>query len=291
MSFVIATDSSANLTDVMIEKYRVEILSLTYTLNGKEYLGYEKGKPTDFKSFYDEMRAGAKASTSCINEETAYEYLRGFLERGEDVLFLVFSSGLSLTCENVQRAAKRLSKEFPERKVYCVDSLCESMGLGMLVAYCALERDKGKSIDEVRDFAENTKLRINHIFTVDDLAYLKRGGRVSASTAVIASVLKIKPVLCMDEQGKLVSKANVIGRKAAIKALFNKFMEKAENKSEQIIFISHGDCRDDADALAAMVEKSGVKSIDINYIDQVIGSHSGPGTLAIFFLAADRKFK
>lgn len=291
MSYVLMTDSSANLTDEMIEKYEIEIMPLTYTINSKEYLGYEKGKKTDLKSFYDEMRAGAKTSTSCINSKAAYEHILPYLEAGKDVIFLVFSSGLSVSYDNVRKAVERLTTEFPERKIYCVDSLCESMGLGLLVTYCAIARNNGASIDEVLELAEQTKLRVNHIFTVDELAYLKRGGRISAGTAVIASVLKIKPILCMDEHGKLVSKANVIGRKAAIKALYNKFIEKADDKAEQIIYISHGACLDDAEALAEMVKKSNVKLVEINYIDQVIGSHSGPGTLAIFFLAADRKFK
>lgn len=290
MSFVIATDSSANLTDEIIEKYSLEILSLSYLVDGKEYSGYTKGAKTDLSGFYKSMRDGAKITTSCVNVETAKKFLQPYLENGSDILYIGFSSALSATYANVETAAKELAALYPQRKIYTVDSLAASMGEGLLVTYAAMEKEKGKSIEEVRDFVEANKLKLCHQFTVDDLMFLKRGGRISSGTALIGTILKIKPVLYVDNLGRLIPKGKVIGRKASIKALFNKYVEKAYDKKNQLVYISHGDCIEDAQYLADLIRnQSECKDIVINYVDQVIGAHSGPGTLALFFLGNDRE--
>ena len=290
MSFVIITDSSANLTDEIIAKYNLEIMPLSYLVDGKEHVSYVKGEKTDLAGFYKKMRDGAVVTTSCVNTETAKEFFEPYLKAGNDVLYIGFSSALSATYANAECAAAELRKAYPDRKFYTVDSLAASMGQGLLVTYALLEKEKGKSIEEVRDFTENLKLRVCHQFTVDDLMFLKRGGRVSGGAAVIGTILKIKPVLHVDNKGRLIPKGKVIGRKASIKALFNKYVEKAYDKENQIVYISHGDCIDDARFLADMIKtQSKVKEIEINYIDQVIGAHSGPGTLALFFLGQERE--
>lgn len=289
MSFILATDSSANLTDEMIEKYALEILPLSYLVDGIEHVSYVKGVKTDLPSFYKSMREGAKVSTSCVNVETASEFFERFLSAGNDVLYIGFSSALSATCANAETAAANLRNKYPDRKIYVVDSLAASMGQGLLVTYAATEKEQGKSIEEVRDFTEALKLKVCHQFTVDDLMFLKRGGRISGGTALIGTILKIKPVMHVDNLGRLIPKGKVIGRKASIKALYNKYVEKAYDKEKQLVYISHGDCPDDAKLLADMIRESGCKSIEINYVDQVIGAHSGPGTLALFFLGNDRE--
>lgn len=289
MSFILATDSSANLTDEMIEKYALEILPLSYLVDGIEHVSYVKGVKTDLPSFYKSMREGAKVSTSCVNVETASEFFERFLSAGKDVLYIGFSSALSATCANAETAAANLRNKYPDRKIYVVDSLAASMGQGLLVTYAATEKEQGKSIEEVRDFTEALKLKVCHQFTVDDLMFLKRGGRISGGTALIGTILKIKPVMHVDNLGRLIPKGKVIGRKTSIKALYNKYVEKAYDKEKQLVYISHGDCPDDAKLLADMIRESGCKSIEINYVDQVIGAHSGPGTLALFFLGNDRE--
>ena len=288
--YIIITDSSANLTDEFIAKYDLVILPLTYMLNGEEHLGYEKGKPSNLPAFYKAMRDGGKVSTSCVNTDSAKAFFEPFLADGKDVLYLGFSSGLSATYANVVAASKELLAAYPERKFYTVDTLAACMGEGLVVTYALQAKAEGKSIEEVRDFAEEIKMRVCHQFTVDDLMYLKRGGRISGGTALIGTILKIKPVMHTDNHGKLIAVGKVIGRKAAIKWLFKKYVEKAYDKKNQIVYIAHGDCLEDAETLAEMIrEQSEYKSITINYIDQVIGSHSGPGTLALFFLGENRE--
>lgn len=265
-------------------------MPLSYLVDGKEYLGYTKGVKTDLSGFYKLMRDGAKTTTSCVNVETAKNFFRPYLESGLDILYIGFSSALSATYANAESAAQELRTLYPQRKIYTVDSLAASMGQGLIVTYAALEKEKGKNIEEVRDFVENMKLKLCHQFTVDDLMFLKRGGRISGGTALIGTILKIKPVLHVDNLGRLIPKGKVIGRKAAIKALFNKYVEKAYDKKNQLVYISHGDCIEDAQYLADLIRnQSECKDIVINYVDQVIGSHSGPGTLALFFLGNDRE--
>lgn len=211
------------------------------------------------------------------------------LKEGKDILNLAFSSGLSSTYSASAVAAQELSAEYPERKIYTVDTLCASLGQGMLVYLAARKKQEGASIEEVRDFVEDTKLKQCHWFTVDDLMHLKRGGRVSGATALVGTMLKIKPVMHVDDEGRLINMEKARGRKASLNALVEKMAESALNPSEQEIFISHGDCLDDAEYVAERVkERLGVKAVYINHVGPVIGAHSGPGTIALFFLGNRR---
>ncbi len=285
--FVLLTDSSCDLTPELIEELGVDIVSLTVSVDGGEYI---PGNELNIKDFYNSLREGKTATTSAINLDNAIAAMEKHLAEGKDVLYVAFSSGLSSTAQTGMLAADELSEKYPDRKVIAVDSLCASLGQGLLVYYAAKLRDEGKTIEEVRDWLVANRLNLCHWFTVDDLHHLKRGGRVSAATAVVGSMLSIKPVLHVDNEGHLVNVTKARGRKPSIQALANKIGETGlGDVSEQVIFISHGDCTDDANYLADIIrEKYNPKRIEIGYVGAVIGAHSGPGTLALFFLGNER---
>ena len=289
MSFVLMTDSSANLTTEIIEKFGIEVIPMIFLVNGVEHRSYRKGENVDIKQYYDMMRNKEDIKTSLLSPETYQEAFRPFLEDGKDILYIGFSSGLSGTYQSSAIAAEMLREEYPQRKIITWDSLCASMGEGLMVYYAAKMKEEGKSIDEILSWLDENKLNLCHWFTVDDLFFLKRGGRVSGATAVIGSALGIKPVLHVDDNGKLIPVSKVRGRKQATNALVSKMEETAIEPEKQTIFISHGDCLDEAEYVAKCIkEKFGTDDIVINYIDPVIGAHSGPGTLALFFLGNER---
>ncbi|MBR6647350.1 MAG: DegV family protein [Clostridia bacterium] len=289
MSFVLVTDSSANLTTDIIEKFNIEIIPMIFLVNDVEYRSYKKGENVDIKQYYDMMRNKEHIKTSLLSPEMYLEAFKPFLENGQDILYIGFSSGLSGTYQSSKIAAETLAEEYPERKIVAWDSLCASMGEGLMVYYAAKMKEEGKSMDEILSWLEDNRLKLCHWFTVDDLFFLKRGGRISATTAILGSALNIKPVLHVDNNGKLVSVDKARGRKQSMNALVTKFEETAINPKEQIVFISHGDCIDDANYIKDRLrERLGIEDIVINYIDPVIGAHSGPGTLAIFFLGTQR---
>lgn len=289
MSFVLVTDSSANLTTDIIEKFNIEIIPMIFLVNDVEYRSYKKGENVDIKQYYDMMRNKEHIKTSLLSPEMYIEAFKPFLENGQDILYIGFSSGLSGTYQSSKIAAETLAEEYPERKIVAWDSLCASMGEGLMVYYAAKMKEEGKSMDEILSWLEDNRLKLCHWFTVDDLFFLKRGGRISATTAILGSALNIKPVLHVDDNGKLVSVDKARGRKQSMNALVAKFEETAINPKEQIVFISHGDCIDDANYIKDRLrERLGIEDVVINYIDPVIGSHSGPGTLAIFFLGTQR---
>ena len=211
------------------------------------------------------------------------------LAAGKDVLVLAFSSGLSTTYQSAVIAAEELGEKYPERTIRVVDTLCASMGQGLLVWYACKKRDEGMSLEELYHWVMENRLHLCHWFTVDDLMYLKRGGRISAATALVGTMLQIKPLLHVDDEGHLISMSKARGRKAAIDALVRKAQELGAGYDNSTMFISHGDCREDAEYLAQQLkEKCGVKEVVISYVGAVIGSHSGPGTLALFFLGSHR---
>ncbi|MBE7028009.1 MAG: DegV family protein [Ruminococcaceae bacterium] len=289
MSFVLFTDSSANLTTEIVEKFNIEVIPMIFLVNGVEHRSYKKGENVDIKQYYDMMRNKEHIKTSLLSPETYQEAFRPFLEDGKDILYIGFSSGLSGTYQSSAIAAEMLREEYPQRKIVTWDSLCASMGEGLMVYYAAKMKEEGKSIDEILSWLDENKLNLCHWFTVDDLFFLKRGGRVSGATAVIGSALGIKPVLHVDDNGKLVPVSKVRGRKQAMHALVSKMEETSIEPEKQTVFISHGDCIDDAEYVAKCIkEKFGTDDIVINYIDPVIGAHSGPGTLALFFLGNER---
>lgn len=289
MSYKIITDSAANLTDEQIKDFDTEIISLKYNIDGKDYDSYIKGVKTDFSPVYKLLREKAMITTSLANRGDCDKVILPVLQSGEDVLVLAFSSGLSGTCQNIKLAAEDYNEMFPDRKIIVVDSLCASMGQGMLVYYVSKLKAEGKTIEEAAEWAENNKLSIAHIFTIDDLFFLKRGGRLSGTSAVVGSLLGIKPLLHMADDGKLYVTGKVRGRKATLEFLADSLGEKGINIKEQEIFIVHGDCLEDAKTLGKMIlDKYKVKGITYNILDPVIAAHAGPGTLAVFFIGKER---
>ena len=287
--YVLLTDSSADLTDKLMREMGVEVLPLSFTIKGKTLFNYPDNREMSAKAFYRLLREGEMATTSAVNISDFTEKMEPLLQAGKDVLVLAFSSALSATCHSAQIAAQELGEKYPERKVYVVDTLCASLGQGLLVWYAAQERKKGRTIEEVRDWAEANKLSLCHQFTVDDLHFLKRGGRISATTAVVGSMLQIKPVLHVDDEGHLINIGKARGRQSSLKALVDKMEKTVTEAGKQTVFISHGDCLEDAEAVAQMVrERFGTQDIRINYVGPVIGAHSGPGTLALFYLGTQR---
>ena len=287
--YVIVTDSSADLTDGMVKELGVEVLPLSFTVKGQTYHNYPDNRDMDPKDFYAMLRAGEMATTAAVNVADYTSALEPLLESGKDVLVLAFSSGLSATYQSSVIAVNELKDKFPERKIFTVDTLCASMGQGLLVYLAARKQQAGATIEEVRDWTEENKLKLCHWFTVDDLHFLKRGGRISAATAVVGSMLHIKPVLHVDDEGHLINMGKARGRGASLTAVVDRMEETVTDPAEQVVFISHGDCLADAEKVAADVKKRfGVKEVVINYVGPVIGAHSGPGTLALFFLGSKR---
>ena len=287
--YVIVTDSSADLPDSLVKELGVEVLPLSFTVQGKTYHNYPDDREMDPKVFYKMLRDGEMATTSAVNVAEYTAMLEPLLQAGKDILVLAFSSGLSTTYQSSVIAVNELAEQYPDRKIYTVDTLCASMGQGLLVWHAVQEQKRGQSIEAVRDWVEENKLRLCHWFTVDDLMYLKRGGRISAATALVGTMLQIKPLLHVDDEGHLINMTKTRGRKAAIDAMVKKAQELGAGYDNSTMFISHGDCLSDAEYLSRQLkEKCGVKDVVISYVGAVIGSHSGPGTLALFFLGSHR---
>ncbi len=287
--YVILTDSCCDLPAKLADDLGLIVIPLSLLLDGKEYKNYLDEREITFKDFYSSVRSGSSVSTSAVNADTFLNAMESVLLQGKDVLSISFSSALSSTYQSSTVAASELRERYPDRKIYTIDSLCASMGQGLLVYHAAMQKKQGKSIEEVCEFAEDKKNYLCHWFTVDDLNHLRRGGRISRATAVLGSVLNIKPILHCDAEGRLTGVSKARGRKKSLDELVVKMQETAINPSEQIVFISHGDCIGDAEYVAEMVRsRFGVRDIIINNVGPVIGAHSGPGTLALFFLGSPR---
>ena len=286
MSYRIVTDTCCDFPQQMYEECNLSVVPLTLNFRGQAYRAFPEAL---LKKVYNGLRAGETATTSAANPEDWAAAIRPVLEQGEDVLVLAFSSGLSTTYQSAVIAANDLMEAFPDRTVKVVDTLAASMGQGLFVWYACKKRDEGMSLDALYTWCEENKRQLAHWFTVDDLMYLKRGGRVSAATAILGTMLQIKPVLHVDDQGHLINVSKVRGRKASLDALVRKMEETALPGENETVFISHGDCLEDAQYVAQQVqEKCGAKQVIISYVGGVIGSHSGPGTVALFFLAKHR---
>lgn len=286
-NFTIFTDSGCDLSQEILNQWNIKYCCLSFMFEDedKTYGNYDLSN----KDFYQKMRDGHIAKTSGINSDTFKESFAEELQKGNDVLYIGFSSGLSVTYSCAYAAAQELRTEFPERKIISIDSLSASGGLGLLIYLAKEKRDKGASIDETAAYIKELVPKNCHWFTVDDLVYLKRGGRVSPTVALVGGVLGIKPVMHMDNEGHLINMSKARGRNASLKAIVDKYGELAENPNGGTVFISHGDCISDAEKLASMVEKSyGVSTKLITDIGPVIGAHSGPGTLALFFIGKER---
>lgn len=286
MSFTILTDTSCNLPQELVDAYGLAMVPLRYLLDGEEHASYTDGKQADFSVFYEGLRAGKVVTTTLASQAEAAAVAEACAAAGQDLLYLGFSSGLSGTYEACAAAVAEVAARHPERKMYSVDTLAASAGQGLLITYVARMRERGAGIEECRDWAETHRLNICHWFTVDDLMFLKRGGRVSAVSAVFGTALAIKPVMHVDEEGHLKVVDKVRGRKKSIAALADRFGASLAcmPAAEQTVYISHGDCEGDARELARILEERyGVQAPLITYVDPVIGAHSGPGTLALFY--------
>ena len=287
--YLLMTDSCCDMDPKLAEELGLTVLPLTLDMGGRSYRNYLDGRELPFQDFYSRVRAGELATTSAISVGDFEAAMRPVLESGKDILCLSFSSALSTTYQSAVIAAREMAEAVPEGRVYVVDTLCASLGQGLLVYLCAQQKRAGKSLEELRDYAEATKGSICHWFTVNDLNHLKRGGRINAATALFGSMLSIKPVLHVDDGGCLVAVGKARGRKASLTALVDRMEQTAIDPKGQTVFISHGDCLEEAEFVAGEIRRRlGVEDIRINYIGPVIGNHAGPGTMALFFLGTKR---
>ena len=285
--YVILTDSGCDIIPETLAQWGVKYITLTFRFSDedREYANDEMSA----SDFYARMRQGGIAKTSAINSERFREFFESELKAGNDVLYLGFSSGLSATYNTARMAAEQLTAEYPERTIITIDTLAASAGQGMLVAFAARAKEAGKSLQETADTVRSYIPRLCHWFTVDDLVYLKRGGRISPTVAFVGNMLGIKPVLHVDDDGHLINMFKVRGRRASIAALAKKFGELLENADCNEAFISHGDCVEDAEELKRIVEAHyGANVTLITSVGTVIGAHSGPGTLALFYIGNQR---
>lgn len=289
MKTVLITDSCSDLPLEYIESNNIIYMSLTYEINGEEFKD-DFWKTTDCKEFYNKLRKGETSKTSQVNSQRYYEEFKKHIAEGNPIIYVGFSSALSGSTNSAFIAREQILEEFKEADITVVDTKSASMGQGLLVYYANEMLKKGKPKEEIVNWLEENKLKLNHWFTVEDLNHLKRGGRISSTAAVVGTLLNIKPVLHVNNEGKLVPVEKVKGRKKSLKTLADKLSEKIVNSEEQVIGISHGDCIEDAEHVRDLIlEQYKVKDFIITNIGPVIGSHSGPGTVALFFLGSSRE--
>ena len=284
--YIITVNSTVDTGKEWLEERNVPVIPLKYTIDGQEY--------TDMyglsdKEFFQKLREGKMSVTSQINPEEAKEMLEPYVKEGKDVLHLAFSSALSGTCNSMKIAAEELQEEYPEAKVIVVDTLCACMGEAMLLYYALKQKEAGKTIEEVAQWVEENKLHVCHNVTVDDLFHLHRGGRVSKTAAVLGTMVKVKPIIHMDDNGALKVIGKERGRKKSLHKIVDMAVERSEGWDNEIIMITHGDCLEEAQYLAQLVkEKFGIAKAMINHIGPVIGSHAGPGALALSFMGESK---
>lgn len=285
-NYKIITDSACDLPKAMLAQLDVTATPLHVLFRGNNLAdSVDEG----LKEIYDGLRAGEKTSTSAVNPEGWAATMESVVAAGQDALVLAFSSGLSTTYQSAVIAANELMEKYPQRKISVVDTGCAALGQGLLVWYASKKRDEGLSLEELTAWCEENKLHLCHWFTVDDLMFLKRGGRISAATAVLGTMLQIKPVLHVDDEGHLINMLKARGRKASIEALVKKLDELGEGYDNSTVFICHGDCAEEAEQLKALaLQRPGVKEAFVGNLGAVIGSHAGPGTLALFFMGKHR---
>lgn len=287
--YVILTDSTSDLNPQIINDLNIVVIPLQFTIGEKSYYDYADERELSIKNFYDMLRGGAMSTTAQINTAQYIDVFEPYLKEGKDVIYICFSSGLSGSYNSSCLAAQELSEKYPNQKVYSVDSLAASMGEGLLVYNAVMRKKAGLSIDELKKWVEDNRNHLCHWFTVDDLHHLKRGGRVSSAAAVVGSMLGIKPVLHVDNEGHLIPVEKVRGRQRSLETLVQKMEESCIAPQDQVIMISHGDCLEDAKIVEELVRtKLHVKDVLINYIGPVIGTHSGPGTVALFYMGKQK---
>ncbi len=287
--FVIFTDSGCDLPANLAEEMNLIVLPLELHMDGKVYRNYLDERDITYPDFYQLLPKAHDVKTSAANTQAFIDAMDPVLADGQDILYIGFSSALSGTCSAGFQATNELREKYPERKIYCVDSLCASLGQGLLISLVDQKRREGADIEAARDYAEDIKGRICHWFTVDDLIHLKKGGRISSAAAMLGTVLGIKPIMHVDDEGRLAPVDKQRGRKASIRRLADEMQRLAIDPAQQRVFISHGGCEDEANALADMIRaRMNVSDITIGYVGPVIGAHSGPGTLALFFIGTER---
>ena len=284
--FVIVSDSTVDLPKEYLQAKQVPIISLSYIMDG---VTYEEMDGLSHKEFFEKLRTGSLPTTSQINPEQAREALEPLAKEGKDILYIGFSSGLSGSYNSVRMAAEDLKEEYPDINIITIDSLCACMGEGLLL-YKALElKERGMSMKEIVEWVEANKLHICHNVTVDDLNHLHRGGRISRTTAVVGSMIKIKPIIHMSDEGKLVVIGKERGRKKSLISIVDRMEKQMQGYDNDIVMITHGDCIEDAEFVKKQVEERfGIHNVMINGIGSVIGSHTGAGVVAVFFIGDKR---
>ncbi|HOI47307.1 MAG TPA: DegV family protein [Bacilli bacterium] len=287
--WVLATDSCSDLPNSLVESMNLKVIPLSVTIENKTYFHYPDERELSIEAFYDMLRNKKVAKTSLINVGEFLAFFEPILKEGNDILYIGFSSALSGTFQSSQIAAQELAETYPDRKIITVDSLSASMGQGLLVWHAYQEKLSGKSIEEVAKWIETNKLNLCHLFTVDDLGTLKRGGRLSETAAFLGTLLKVKPILHVSNEGKLVPIKKARGRQSSLTTIVELMRSLIVNPESQTIFISHGDSMEDAAAVGTMIQTEfKIKDIVYNNIGPIIGAHSGPGTISVFFVGNSR---
>lgn len=289
-NYLIITDSAADINVTLIDKYNIKVIPLLFTLEDKNYELTPKENEEFISEVYSKLREGKVITTSQANPTKFINYFEKFLKEGLDIIYLAFSSALSGTYQSACIAKEELEEKYQDRKIIVIDTLCASLGQGLMVIEAAKIKESGASIEEVEDFVINNRLKLVHYFTVDDLMFLKRGGRLSASSAFIGTMVQLKPILHVSNEGKLVPIGKVLGRKNSIKTIVNRIKAQNVDWENKSLFISHGDCFEDIQYVLECLNKENInpKEIIINTIGAVIGAHSGPGTIALFYLGNER---
>lgn len=284
--FIIVTDSTVDLPEHMLEEQGIPVLQLNYVLDGKTY---EDRKGLSGKEFFDKLREGSMPTTSQVNPEQAREFFEPFVKAGKNILCIGFSSGLSGTYNSERIAAEELSEEYPDAKIIVIDSLCASMGQGLLLVKALKKQREGMTLEELAQWLEENKLHICHNVTVDDLNHLYRGGRISKTTAVFGTLVQIKPIIHMNDEGKLIVIGKERGRKKALNTIVDMMGKQMEGYENDLVMVTHGDCLEDAEYVKTQIQKKyGIQDVVINGIGTVIGTHTGPGVVAVFCMGEKR---
>ena len=287
--YVIVTDATCDLLPELIEKQNIKVIPMDFVLGEDPYMHYYDARNLGYEEFYTRIKGGETAVTSQVSINAAVEIFNDILVSGKDIIYIAFSSGLSSSYDSMSKLGKELGEKNPDRKIYVIDSLCASGGEGLLVYLASIKKDDGMGLEDLVNWVEDTKLKVNHWVTVDDLYHLKRGGRLSATAAIAGTVLSIKPQLKMDNEGKLVVIDKVRTRNKGLRDLLSKMKEHCINPEDQIVFINHSYSLEDAKYLETLVnEEFKVKDLVLNFIGPIIGSHTGIGTVALFFLSDKR---
>ncbi len=287
--YCIITDATSDMPVALIEQMNITVIPMSFEIAGMNYLHYPDGRELSPASFYQMLRSGETATTAQINFTEYFDCFERIFKQKKDILYICFSSALSSTYQSSLMAAKELMEKYPDRRIFCIDSLCASAGEGMLAYYAVLKKNEGYDIDRLREWVLDQRHQLCHWFTVADLGHLKRGGRISQVAATLGTALSIKPILHVDKKGQLTCIGKVRGRQKSIEALITQMENTCISPQEQVVFIAHGDCIDDATHLAATIKsRLQVKDVVITHIGPIIGSHTGADALTLFFFGTER---